>query len=108
MARVSVTLQLPEGPLRLQNVEFMIFNENMPEVLLSRPILVSLLLDRGANLARVRGKYHGQGFSAVGFNLNLTLGTNENVRKDRLARLTQKSIEYDHLLRFCTPKTTGT
>ena len=100
MARVSVTLHLPEGPLRLRNVEFMVFKENMPEVLLSRPLLVSLGFDLDAHLARVRGKYHDQDFSAVGFDPNFTLGTDENVPKGRLAKLMQNAIEYDQPVDF--------
>ena len=38
-ARLSLTLNTHVGPLRLRNVEFLVFNEKLPEVLLSRPVL---------------------------------------------------------------------
>ena len=40
-ARINTTLINEEGPLRLKNVEYLLFKENMPEFLLSRPLLMS-------------------------------------------------------------------
>ena len=41
-ARISTTLQLPEGPFNLRNVEYLVFDEHMPDVLLSLPLLQTL------------------------------------------------------------------
>jgi len=66
-ARLSLTLQLPEGPMRMRNVEFIVFREKMPEVLMSRPLLVSMGFDLDRHLARVREQFHDQDFSFIGF-----------------------------------------
>ena len=40
-ARITTTLITAEGPLRLRNAEYPLSKENMPEFLLSRPLLMS-------------------------------------------------------------------
>ena len=52
--RLTVTLETPAGPLRLRNVEFVVFKEQMSEVLLSRPLLQTLGLDVDKHLSTVR------------------------------------------------------
>lgn len=53
-ARVTTTLYEPEGPLKLRNVEYVVFKEKMPEVLLSRPILKALGFHLADNLLSLR------------------------------------------------------
>ncbi len=65
--RLSTTLCLPTGNLRLRNVEYLVFEEYMPEVLLSRPVLMSLGFNLDAHLANVRESYHNADFSGIGF-----------------------------------------
>ncbi len=61
--RLSTTLSLPTGNLRLCNVEYLVFEEYMPEVLLSRPVLMSLGFNLDTHLANVRESYHNADFS---------------------------------------------
>ena len=87
-AKITTTLLLPEGPLRLRNVQYLVFDEEMSEVLMSRPLLNSLGFNLEQNLARVRDKYNNGDFSAVGFDAaEPALKTNTG----KLARLLQKS-----------------
>lgn len=66
-ARISTTLDLPVGPMRLRNVEYLVFEEEMSEVLLSRPLLKSLGFDLDAHLAVIRDTFHDSDFSHIGF-----------------------------------------
>jgi len=66
-ARISTTLNLPTGPLRLRNVEYLVFEEDMDEVLLSRPLLQSIGFNLDDHLASVREVFHDTDFSHVGF-----------------------------------------
>ena len=66
-ARVSTTIETLAGPLRFRNVEFLVFEEPMPEVLLSRPVLLSIGFDLEKHLATVHDKYHDADFSDIGF-----------------------------------------
>ena len=66
-ARISTTLHLPSGPLRLRNLEYLVFDEPMDEVILSRPILQTTGFDLDKHLETVREKYHDTDFSHIGF-----------------------------------------
>jgi len=92
-ARLSLTLQLPEGPMRMRNVEFIVFREKMPEVLMSRPLLVSMGFDLDRHLARVREQFHDQDFSFIGFTPANPGG--ENTGHSRLSRLMYRSEDFD-------------
>ena len=61
--RLSLTLDTPAGPLRLRNVEFVVFPYKMSEVLLSRPILQTLGFDLPSHLSAVRDKFHDMDFA---------------------------------------------
>lgn len=54
--------------MKLRNVEYLVFLENMPKVLLSRPILQSLCFKIDENFANVREKYSDMVISSVVFN----------------------------------------
>jgi len=92
-ARLSLTLELPEGPMRMRNVEFIVFQERMPEVLMSRPLLVSMGFDLDRHLATVREQFHDQDFSSIGFTPSDP--SNANADQGRLARLMYRSEEFD-------------
>jgi RNase H-like domain found in reverse transcriptase/Integrase core domain/Reverse transcriptase (RNA-dependent DNA polymerase)/Chromo (CHRromatin Organisation MOdifier) domain len=64
-ARLSVTLNLPAGPLRLRNVNWLVVDHEMPEVLLGRPLLKALGLDADSHLSNVRELHHDSDFSHV-------------------------------------------
>lgn len=66
-ARISLTLKTLEGSLRLRNVEFLVFDEQMDEVLLSRPLLLSLRFELDAHLTRAREQLQDIDCSNVGF-----------------------------------------
>ena len=61
--RLTVTMETPAGLLRLRNVEFVVFKEDMSEVLLSRPILQTLGFDLPKHLSVVRDQFHDTDFS---------------------------------------------
>ena len=65
-ARISVTLHTSAGPLRLRNVEFLVFDSHLPQVLLSRSVLKSMHFDLDKHLATVRCKFHDTDFSHIG------------------------------------------
>lgn len=65
-ARISTTLALPVGPLRLRNVEYLVFEQHMPEILLARPVLKSMGFDLDAHLSLVRDSFHDTDFSHIG------------------------------------------
>ena len=65
--RVSVTLNTPEGPLRLRNLEFLVFKEFMPEILIARPVLQAIGFNLDEHLKRVRNQFHDADFSISGF-----------------------------------------
>lgn len=65
-ARISVTMDTAVGPLRLRNVEFLVFEESMSEVLLSRPTLQAIGFDLDKHLATVRDVFHDADFSHIG------------------------------------------
>ena len=93
-ARVSTTLQLPEDPMRLRNVEFLVLEEDMPNVLLSRPILLSLGFNLNAHLARVRAKLHDQDFSHIVFVADeQMMAENTPQPQGKLSKLLQNSAE---------------
>lgn len=84
-ARVSTTLLTLESPLRLRNVEYFVLEEHMPEVLLSRPMLVSLSFDLDAHLARVRSQCDEVDFSGVGFEPSMNLRSPQARSRGKLA-----------------------
>lgn len=84
-ARVSTTLLKLEGPLRLRNVEYLVLERQMPEVLLSRPILVSLGFDLDAHLARVRLQCDEVDLSGVGYEPSTNPRSPQARSRDRLA-----------------------
>lgn len=65
-ARLSITLNLPIGPFRLRNVEFQVFKEEMPQVILSRPLLQSIGFDLSNHLQLVRDSFQDLDFSHIG------------------------------------------
>ena len=65
-ARLSITLDLPIGPFRLRNVEFHVFKEELPQVILSRPLLQSIGFDLTKHLHLVRNSFHDMDFSHIG------------------------------------------
>ena len=66
-ARVSTTIQLASGPLRLRNLEYLVFDEHMSEVILARPVLQTIDFDIDKHLSTVRSQFHDMEFSQVGF-----------------------------------------
>lgn len=66
-ARISLPFNTLEGPLRLRNVEFLLFDEQIDELLLSRRLLLSIVFDLERHLARVSGKLQDIGCSNFGF-----------------------------------------
>ena len=62
MARVSTTLFTPEEMFRLRNVEYLVFGEHLPEVLIGRPVLEAMGFHLDDYLAAVRTRYHGTDF----------------------------------------------
>lgn len=66
-AGIFITLDTNCGPLLLRNVEFLVFFENIPEVLLSSPLLQSFGCDLDKHLAAVRDTFHDADFSQIGF-----------------------------------------
>lgn len=67
-ARISITIQLTVGPLRLRNVELLVFEEAIDDLLLSRPLLNSLSFELDKHLSCVRNTVHDTDFSHIGFN----------------------------------------
>ena len=66
-ARISTTLRTAAEPLRLKNVEYLVFEEHMDEVLLSRPVLQSLGFNLDNHLTAVRNTFHDADFAHIGF-----------------------------------------
>jgi hypothetical protein len=66
-ARVSITLRTKAGDFRLRNVEFLVFAAPMPEVLIGRPVLLSMGFNLDHHLASVRSSFHDTDFSHIGF-----------------------------------------
>jgi hypothetical protein len=56
-AKLTMELQLPAGPLRLQNVKWLVAKNDMDEVLLGRPLLNALGIDAEAHQAAVRDTF---------------------------------------------------
>jgi hypothetical protein len=52
-AQLTVELQLTAGPLRLRNVRWLVADQKMDEVLLSRPLLKELGLDAPSIFQRI-------------------------------------------------------
>lgn len=69
-ARISTTLDLPIGPMRLRNVEFLVFEQYMDEVILSRPLMKSIGFDLKYHLSIVRDTFHDSDFSHIGFDFS--------------------------------------
>ena len=69
-ARISTTLKTNSGPLMLRNIEYLVFNHDMDEVLLSRPVLQSLGFNLEEHLSKVRQNFHETDFSDIGFSPN--------------------------------------
>ena len=65
--RLTTTIDTLSGPLRLRNVEYLVFPHAMKEVLLSRPLLQTLEFDLPSHLSSVRAKFHDADFSNIGF-----------------------------------------
>lgn len=87
-ARISTTIQTLAGPLRFRNLEFLVFNEDMPEVLLSRPLLQAIGFNLDKHLADVRDRYHDVDFSHIGFSQSIqTDGDTETPEPGRLSKL---------------------
>ena len=66
-ARISTIFQVPTGPLRLRNLEYLVFDEPMDEVILACPILQTIGFDLDKHLADVLEKYHDTDFAHIGF-----------------------------------------
>lgn len=64
-ARVSTTIHISEGPMRLRNIEYLVLEDNMDEILLSRLVLQSFGFNLDQNLARVRHVFENAGISDV-------------------------------------------
>ena len=64
--RISTTLQIPTGPLRLRNQEYMVFDEPMDAVILARPIRQTIVFDLDKHLAYVREEYRATDFAHIG------------------------------------------
>ena len=75
--RLDTTLDTPAGPLRLRNVEYLVFKESMPEVLLSRPMLQRMGFDLAEHLAIVRDTFHDVDFSHIGFHAHPATPTSD-------------------------------
>jgi len=97
-ARISTTLETSSGPLRFRNVEYLVFKEHMPEVLLSRPVLMSIGFNLDEHLSEVRDRYHDADFSHIGFNPG-TPSVGQSAVSGRLSRLLLKQDnQTDHTL----------
>ena len=92
-ARLSLTLQLPEGPMRLRNVEFLVLDQDMPDVLLSRPLLHSLGFNLDSHLARVRERYHDADFAHVTHDDSSQSSHDSTSTTCKLASLLQRNNE---------------
>lgn len=64
-ARITLTVDTPGGPLRLRNVEFLVFPHKMDEVLLSRPLLRLMGFDLPSHLSSVREKFNDIDLSSL-------------------------------------------
>lgn len=69
--RISTTLSTPQGPLRQRNFEYLVFKENMQEVLLSQPLLKCIGFDLERRLADVREVFHNTYFLQVGLSSDM-------------------------------------
>ena len=97
-ARLSLTLETTHGPLRLRNVEWLVFDEPMPEILLSRPLLQAIGFDLDEHLKVFRDRYHDCDISHIGFSQNQEEGaagvkgiprTSETVTEGTRGKLSQ-------------------
>ena len=92
--RLSVTLDTPAGPLRLRNVEFLVFPYNMREVLLSRPLLQTLGFDLPTHLSLVRDKFHDVDFANLSSTPDLQQsGNNTPNERSKLANALLRNVE---------------
>ena len=66
-ARLSLTLETPMGPLRLRNINFLVMEDPMDEILLSRPMLREIGYDPNLYVGLVREQFQDAEFSHVGF-----------------------------------------
>lgn len=67
-ARISITIEIPTAPLRLRNLELLVFEESMDEGLPSLTLLHSLGFNLNHHLEMVRDTFHGTDFSHIRFN----------------------------------------
>ena len=66
-ARVTTVVNVSTGPLRLRNVEYLVFENDMPEVLLSRPLLQTVGFHLDKHLSAVREQVNDADFSHICF-----------------------------------------
>lgn len=85
-ARTTTTLFTSEGPSTLRIVEYLVFNEEMDEVLLSRPVLQSLGFSLDQHLTRVTEEFDGEDF----FNVGLDMYPNLAKSQSKLTKLVTK------------------
>ena len=62
-ARLTLTLDTPMGPLRLRNVNFLVMEEPMDQVLISRPVLKEMGHDPNQYIGLVRDQFQDAEFS---------------------------------------------
>lgn len=65
-ARINTTLCTRAGPMRLRNVEFLVFKKIMDEVLTSRPPLQTIGFDSDNHVATVKDRFNDLDFSHIG------------------------------------------
>ena len=74
-ARLSLTMDTPTGPLRLRNVNFLVMEEPMDEILISRPVLREMGYDPNKYVGAVRDQFQDAELSHVGFDSDAPAAT---------------------------------
>lgn len=85
-ALITTTILTPEGPFRMRNVRYLVVREPMSEVLLSRPVLMSLGFNLTEHLSRIRSQFNDKDFSAIGYTHNLDIVTNSTGKLARVMK----------------------
>ena len=94
-ARVSTTLRTPQGPMRLKNIEYLVMDNDMSDVLLSRPILQSLGFNLDSHLARIKDKFHDVDMSHISFDADHELETKHANASGSLSRILLAQAQHE-------------
>lgn len=99
-ARVSLTMHLPEGHMRMRNIKFMVLKKQSPKYFPSSPTLITVGFDLEAHLARIGNKNHDQEFYDIGSKHTTYDEENLGTPQGNIAKRMRNSKEFDASLQY--------